>query len=354
MSSEPDGKGSAKDRRYALPMLMRYPILLGAGSGIVLRLFFSGSGGSPWSAMVGWFIYLAPFIVGMVTVYLAERERRRSWGYYMIAPAFATVLFVLGTMLLLIEGLICAVVIVPMFAFIGALGGLTMGLICRLTRWPRHSLYSFASLPFLLAWFAADLPETTSINAIERSILIQASPSTVWNQITNIPSIQPDEMSDALASKIGVPMPISGTTELRPEGRVRISRWGKQVYFEEVMQQWDPYRYLRWTYRFHDDSFPRGALDDHVVIGGHYFDLIDTTFSLEPEGTFTRLHTVTRYRLSTHFNFYADWAARLLLGNLSETGLELYRERSEASARSADDHADEPSETASSPDAERA
>lgn len=332
MSSEPEQTTKAEARRFALPMLMRYPILVGAAAGVVLRLFFSGTGGSPWSAMVGWFIYLAPFIVGMVTVYLAERQRRRSWSYYLIAPAFATVLFVLGTMLLLIEGLICAVVIVPMFALIGALGGLTMGVVCRLTRWPRHSLYSVASLPFVLAFFAADLPEATSINTIERSILIQAPPSVVWDQITHIPSIEPDEMSDALAARIGVPMPISGATELRSDGRVRVSRWGKQVYFEEVLQDWDPPRFLRWTYRFHDDSFPRGALDDHVVIGGHYFDLIDTTYSLEQEGEFTQLRTVTRYRLSTHFNFYADWAAKLLLGNLSETGLELYRARSEASA----------------------
>ncbi len=28
--------------------------------------------------------------------------------------------------------------------------------------------------------------------------------------------------------------------------------------------------------------------------------------------------------------FYADWVAQLLLGNLSETGLQLYRKRSEA------------------------
>lgn len=329
MSSEQSNSEKSPGRRYALPVLMRYPILAGALAGVLIRLAFSGPGGSPWSAMVGWFIYLAPFVVGMITVYLAERRQRRSWSYYVVAPALATALFVLGTLLLLIEGMICAIVIIPMFSILGALGGLTMGLVCRLTRWPRHSLYSFAALPFLLPWLAADLPEATSINSIERSILIQAPASVVWEQINHISSIEPFEMSDALAARIGVPMPLSGTTELRPEGRVRISRWGKQVYFEEILQEWQPHRYLRWTYRFHDDSFPRGALDDHVVIGGHYFDLIDTTYHLEPEGDFIRLSTVTRYRLSTHFNFYADWAAKLLLGNLSEKGLELYRDRSE-------------------------
>ena len=37
----------------SLPMRKRYPILAGAAFGVVLRVMFSGEGGSPWSAMVG-------------------------------------------------------------------------------------------------------------------------------------------------------------------------------------------------------------------------------------------------------------------------------------------------------------
>jgi hypothetical protein len=324
-------------KHFELPMLKRYPVIAGAVAGLLLRLAFSGPAGSPWSAMAGWFIYLAPVVVGMVTVYLAERERRRSWAYYAVAPLFATALFVIGTLLLLIEGLICAIVIVPMFATMGAFGGLVMGAICRATRWPRHTVYSVASLPLLLAWLGAGLPEPSLVGQIERSVLIEAPAEVVWRQINRIESISKEDMSDALASRIGVPMPLSGNTELRPEGRVRVSHWGKQVYFEEVVEDWQPHRYLRWSYRFHADSFPRRALDDHVVMGGHYFDLIDTSYTLSEEGGSTRLHTVTRYRISTHFNFYADWVAQLLLGNLSETGLGLYRGRSEAEAGTAPD-----------------
>ena len=112
---------------------------------------------------------------------------------------------------------------------------------------------------------------------------------------------------------------------------MRESRWGKLVHFDEVIQEWQPERYVRWTYRFAPDSFPRQALDDHVVIGGHYFDLIDTSYTLSPEGegSATRLTTRVQYRISTQFNFYADWAAQFLLGNLCEVGLHLYKARSE-------------------------
>lgn len=310
-------------------MAVRYPVLAGAAAGLLLRLVFSGPGGSSWSPMTGWFIYLAPVVVGMVTVYLAEREARRSWGYYVVAPMIATMFFVLGTLLILIEGLICAVIIVPMFALLGVVGGLIMGAFCRWTRWPRHTLYSFAALPLLLAALGSNFPTSTGIGVIERSRVIHAPPAVVWSKLNDIQAIAPEEMEAALARRIGVPMPMSGTTRKTADGWVRESRWGSHVHFEEVIDIWEPERRLHFTYRFAPDSFPRAALDDHVVIGGHYFDLIDTDYVLEPSSGGTLLRTRVRYRISTHFNFYADWVAQLLLGNLSEVGLQLYAARSE-------------------------
>ena len=313
----------------SLPMLKRYPVIAGALAGVMLRLMFSGGGGSPWSAMAGAFIFLAPIVVGMVTVYLAERQRRRDWLYYLFAPSLATALFVAGTLLLLIEGWICAIVIIPMFAVLGGVGGLVMGALCRLTNWPKRTLYGFAALPILLASFGSDIPTPAGVGVIERSVVVSAPASVVWRQLNRIDEIQPGEMADALALRIGVPMPMSGTTRQTPDGLVRESRWGKQVHFEEVIQDWQPERYMRWTYRFAPDSFPPHALDDHVVIGGHYFDVVDTSFTLMSDGVVTRLSTKVQYRISTQFNFYADWVAQLLLGNLSEVGLRLYKTRSE-------------------------
>lgn len=59
---------------------------------------------------------------------------------------------------------------------------------------------------------------------------------------------------------------------------------------------------MHWTYRFYDDSFPAGALDDHVEIGGHYFDLLNTTYTLVPQGDVTELKIRMQYRISTQFN----------------------------------------------------
>jgi hypothetical protein len=329
MSDQTDLTAGEPRPQRLLPTLKRYPVIAGAIAGILLRLLFSGSGGSPWSAMAGAFIYTAPILIGMVTVYLAERQRRRDWGYYVVAPFVATALFVAGTMLMLIEGWICAVIIIPMFAVLGAVGGLVMGAICRLTNWPRPTLYCFAALPVLIASLGSGEPAPTGLGSIERSVVIDAPPAVVWRKLNQIEDIRPEEMAGAWAMRIGVPLPMSGNTRETAQGRVRESRWGKSVHFEEVIQAWQPERYVRWTYRFAPDSFPRHALDDHVVIGGHYFDLVDTSYTLAAEGSATRLTMQVNYRISTQFNFYADWAAQLLLGNLSEVGLRLYKNRSE-------------------------
>ena len=325
----PEFAEAPKPKKYSLPMSGYYPIFAGMCAGLLLRLAFSGPAGSPWSAMAGSFIFLTPVVVGMVTVYLAERQSRRSWNYYFFAPFFATCLFVLGTLLLLIEGLICAVIVIPMFAILGGIGGVLMGAICRFTNWPKPTLYGFAVLPLLLAW-GGSIGADARIGRIERSVLINASAAQVWRQLNDIDDIERVEMDGSLAARIGVPMPVSGMTEQRENERVRVSRWGKQVYFEEVMEHWQPEREMRWRYRFYADSFPRAALDDHVVIGGHYFDLIDTSYRLTEVGEQTQLTTQVRYRITTQFNFYADWVAQLLLSNLSEHGLALYKQRTEA------------------------
>ena len=56
---------------------------------------------------------------------------------------------------------------------------------------------------------------------------------------------------------------------------------GKGIHFDQVATEWRENERVSWRYRFAADSFPAGALDDHVRIGGHYFDLGETQYSLQ-------------------------------------------------------------------------
>ena len=316
-----------------LPFSKWAPVIAGALFGVFLRLIFSGGPGRNWAPMSVAFFYFVPFAVGAVTVYVAERTRRRSWGYYIGASAGATALFVLGTLLIMIEGMICAVVIVPIFAVWGALGGLLMGIICRFTLRGTGAVYSIAALPLLLGMVPTDESDRQLIGTIERTIVVNASPEKIWHQLHHTTQIRPDEVDSAWMYKIGVPLPVAGVTHHTPAGPVRHVTMGKSIHFEQVAAAWQEHRHVRWSYRFSEDSFPAGALDDHVKIGGHYFDLLDTSYTLSPAGPqATTLNITMRYRVSTQFNWYAEPLARWLIGNFEEVALRLYAQRAEDGA----------------------
>lgn len=180
-----------------------------------------------------------------------------------------------------------------------------------------------------MALLGADGPGPQRLGTVERSVLIQASPAQVWALINHMPDIRADEVSQAWTYRIGVPRPLSGVTVTEGAQHVRKVVWDKGVHFDEMVQDWEPQRHLRWTYRFAPDSVPAGALDDHVRIGGDYFDLRDTAYTLTPEGQAVRLNLRISYRLSTDFNLYANWLAQNLIGNFAETILTLYQQRAE-------------------------
>lgn len=319
----------AADSRW-IPFSFLWPILAGVLAGLVIRLVFSGKAGQPFVPMMGAFIYLSPVLVGAVTVYVAELRQRRGVAYYFWAPFFANVLYVVGALIINVEGWICAILIVPMFALIGGIGGLVMGLICRVTHWPKQATYSFVALPLLLGAFEQHLPLPERIEDVQRSVVIAAPADEVWRQIQHADRIRADEVRHAWMYRIGVPLPQAGVTENTGEGLVRRITMGKGIHFDQVVTDWQPARYVRFEYRFAPDSFPPRALDDHVMIGGHYFDLVDTSYTLTPRGGTTELTVRMRYRVSTQFNWYADPIARWLIGDFEDTILDFYRHRSES------------------------
>jgi hypothetical protein len=313
-----------------LPYSGWWAIAGGAFAGLVLRLIYWGSPGDVFAAMMGSFIYGAPLLVGVVTVYLAERIEPRSWVYHLFAPMLATALFVTGTLLLLVEGWICAILIIPLFAVFGGFAGLLMGLICRLTRWPRRSIVSsFALLPLLGGAFENDLPAPDSERVQQREVFIAADPAQVWRQLADVRDIRPDEVDSAWMYRIGVPLPSAGAGEFAGGEHLRHVTMGKGIHFDQVATEWRENESVTWRYRFAPDSFPPRALDDHVRIGGQYFDLGDSTYTLIARDGGTLLSLRMRYRVSTHFNWYAGRVADFLVGDFGDVILRFYAERAE-------------------------
>ncbi len=318
-----------------LPFSKAIPLACGAAMGLVLRILFSGwvfGGVLLPDVMSAAFIFGTPIVVGAVTVLLAERIERRTWGYYLFAPWIAVLLFVAGTAVTLLEGSICIAMALPVFLTLGSLGGLAAGIAVRTLTRSSQSLSTVALLPLVLAGIESGFDQPDWLGHVESHIEIAAPAAAVWQQLNGVPHIAPAEIEDTWAYRIGIPRPLAGITTEPAVGGVRLSRWEKGVHFRERITDWQPQQYLRWTYEFDADSFPRGALDDHVLIGGRYFDLRSTSYRLEPHAGGTRLTIRTDYRVTTGFNWYSNAIARLVLEEMSGSILVMYRARAEAAA----------------------
>lgn len=310
---------------------------LGALYGLAMRLVF----GAPWmnhvpsagatGPMLASFVVLVPVLIGVFTVH-AARRRPPSLLFALFGPWVPTLAFAAGTGLILIEGSICIAMALPIFCIVASLGGLLCWIVLKFVDVPQGGVNALLLLPLLLAWPESQAPLPQTISRSEQALHIAAPPEVVWGLINHATRIAPDEMRAGLAFRIGVPFPREAITQAADGGRVRKLRWAGGVAFDEPITAWEENRYIAWTYAFAPDSFPPGTLDEHVLIGGRYFDLVDTAYRLVPEDGGTRLEIVVDYRVSTHFNWYAEPAGRLLVDDAARAILLFYKHRGEAAA----------------------
>lgn len=278
--------------------------------------------------MTASFLIGVPFIIGALIAYIQNYQHAVSFVQSFKVICIFLVVLLLFAIIVLNEGAICVAIMTPIL-FVGMLlGAAVMKWLCHFIWKPNKAIYSIALLPFILL----TLPEKTQLHydQVEKSIVVDAPAEVIWYQLNHAHDIRPEEFKPSLLYSIGVPYPVSGITKTTDEGLIRYSTWQKDIHFDEIIQQSKPNQYLSWTYRFAPDSIPKGALDDHVSIGGKYFDLKYTSFELTPiNPQQTRVTLKIDYRISTEVNFYANRVAQLMVHDFSNVILDFYKNRSE-------------------------
>ena len=318
----------------------KWLVLIGACYGLVMRLLFGlgfvpfyyshHTDSSPAGPMLASFAMLVPAIIGAMTYYYTSEDKRTFVGG-LFAGYIPTILFVVGTGLLLIEGSICIAMALPLFLIMSSVGGFLMWAVLKIKTPSGTTVNSMLFLPLLLAPIESNVGLPNYHGLTKESVVIHAPPERVWHLINYAVNIQPEEMDSGLVYKIGVPLPKEAITVNTQEGRIRKLKWDKQVAFDEPITDWQENRYIKWGYRFTPNSFPEHALDEHVVIGGKYFDLLDTSYKLTPIGDDTRLDIEVNYRISTSFNWYATYLGNVLVSDSAHQILTFYRTRAELS-----------------------
>jgi hypothetical protein len=330
----------------------RWLVLSGAFYGLIMRIIFSWLPSTEHfnnmtdklaasGPMMSSFALLVPAIIGAISFYYVyEQAPTKKMRTHILVEKIlfsgysSTLCFFAGTAILLLEGSICIVIALPLFLMMSSVGSALMWVFLKFKKPSPNSINSLLLLPLLMVPIESQIGLPANNQAISESIIIQASPDKVWQLINHVDNIQPEEVQDGLAYKIGVPSPLDAIVVSEQGGRVRKVRLAKNVAFDMLISDWQENRFIKWTYRFTPESFPKGSMDEHVVIGGKYFDLVDTSYQLTPIGAATRLDIVVHYRISTNFNWYANPLGKLLIDNSAKQILSLYKNRAEALAAS--------------------
>jgi cytochrome c oxidase subunit 1 len=129
---------------------------------------------------------------------------------------------------------------------------------------------------------------------------------------------------------LGMPRPLRAELDTLAVGGYRKAVFERGLVFHETVFEYEPLRRMAFSIRANPDEIPPMAMDEHVVIGGEYFDVLEGRYELEPLGPGRcRLHLTSRFVVSTSFNLYAGLWARWIMSDIQENILQVIRRRSE-------------------------
>ncbi len=270
------------------------------------------------------FLVVVPGVIGAITVAAVERP---SLSYRILAPWLPIMLLVAAAALIGWEGSICIYMGLPLLLVMASLGGLVGGRAARRAGVRPALLIA----PLLLSPIEQQLPAPIRLRETVTEIEIAAPPAVVWPLVASVDSIRPAERRPALFTRLGFPRPISATLSHEGVGGVRIARFERGLEFTETVTEWVPQRRLGFTIDASTDTARGPALDEHVTIGGPYFDVLTGTYELHPlgGGRATRLVLRSEHRTSTRFNFYAGWWVDRVMTSIQDNIMVVHKDRAE-------------------------
>jgi hypothetical protein len=280
------------------------------------------------------FLFLMPLVIGFLEQSAPDPVPRSSpWVRAFFSP-MVPVLLMLGLMAMLsVEGVLCIAMALPIFLILAGIGG-CVGLVARQNTSGKSragGISLMLALPYLLAPVEHGFTFPVELRQVENTVHVRAPPSVVWREIKSVRAIAPQELSLHLAHVIGLPRPLEATLSRDGVGGVRIAKFERGLQFRETVTDWQPERRL--SFQIAAEPAPATALDEHVAVGGAYFDVLDGTYELEPlsDGS-TLLKLTSHQRLSTHFNFYARLWTDFIMSDLQSAIMDVIRKRCERAA----------------------
>mgnify|MGYP000421585184 CR=1 FL=1 len=194
----------------------------------------------------------------------------------------------------------------------------------------KHTLNGFLLLPFLLSPIESHLTKIPDIDAVETSIIVNAQPADVFNELATVKAIKKEELGFSLMHLVGLPRPLEASMDRGGVGAVRTSIWEKGVTFKERITVWDSPRRLYYEFDIPKGSIPREALDRHVELGGDYFTVVKGGYDIEViDSETSKLTLTTVYENKSHLKLYGKIWASFVFHDFHNSLLGLMKKRAE-------------------------
>lgn len=298
---------------------------------LLLRFVF---GESTWSGVFNMmsktFLFLLPTIVGALTVYFSKEEKVKDMKYRLYTPWIPVFVFFFITFFFAIEGWPCLLMILPIFLIASSIGGLIGGYFKLKNR--DNNLYF--SILVLLPLFSSPIESYIGANTTPYKaytyIDINAPADKIWSNVTRVREISKEQDKGWLTNLLNFPRPVKAELNYEGVGASRAAIFTNGLVFHETVTEYIDKKKMSFTIKALPHEIPLTTMDEHLVIGGKYFDVLSGTYELEKlnEQTY-RLHLYSNFKLTTTFNFYASWWANNIMKDIQNNILQIEKQRAE-------------------------
>jgi len=314
-------------------------IIIGCGLlyGGITRVVFGMEVLSKWlgGAASATFLFLVPVAMGALVAFLGmtlgQPKRTGYWGAG--APLLCLLIGMLVSLVTGFEAAFCLLVAAPILIVMTLIGGLVTAAIVKRTGGGRLQVTAVVLMPYAVAPLEQMIALPEDLLTVHNQVEIHASPREVWSQIASVPEISRDELRWSWVHPIGFPRPRAAVLDGEGVGAVRIATFERNVSFFERVTDWQPEKTIAFGIEADPQFVPANAFDQHVIVGGRFYDVLDGRYVIEASGEGkVILHLSSRHRLNTHLGRYASWWSEQVMDEIQGNILEVIRKRTEERA----------------------
>lgn len=298
---------------------------------VFLRLFFGiNTWGGLFSVMSISFLFCLPTIVGALTVYFSTVDKVRKIAYRIFYPWIPILVFFVLTLAFALEGWACWIMVLPIFLIAASVGGLIGGYFKLRKRDNKVYVSILTLLPFLIAPLEQMIGAIPGTYEAYTYIDINSTSDKIWMNVTRVKEIPEQEDKGWLTKRLGFPRPVKAELNFLGIGASREAIFTNGLIFHETVTEYIDKKKMSFTIKAYPHEIPSTTLDEHVVIGGNYFDVLNGTYELEKlNHNKYRLHLYSYFKLTTTFNFYASWWAKWIMKDIQNNILQVEKQRAE-------------------------